>query len=183
VERVRSTLITSGIANLRVMGRLDAWSSTMNPEIREELVTTVAGTWLPVAVALEYYRGCDRLGLSHDDIVASGRQVAAGMKENAFLAIKRMATGAGVTPWTIATHFERLWVRVFDGGGFRITKVGPKDASIEIRMTPMAEVPYFRSAFCGFILTAMSLVAQTCTVRVATVARSGDGFTARLAWV
>jgi hypothetical protein len=183
VERVRSTLVTSGIAHLRATGRLDAWSSTMDPAIRDELVTSVAGTWLPTALALEYYRGCDRLGLSHDEVVAIGRRVSAGMKENSFLAIKRLATGVGVTPWTIATHFERLWVRVFDGGGFKITKIGPKDAFIDISQTPMGGVPYFRSAFCGFILTAISLVARAATARVTAVARSGDGFTVRIAWV
>jgi hypothetical protein len=183
VERVRSTLVTSGIANLRAMGRFDAWSRTMASAIRDDLVTSVAGTWFPAALALEYYRGCDRLGLSHDEVVATGRRVATGMKGNTFLAIKRLSTGAGVTPWTIMPHFERLWVRVFDGGGFRITKVGPKDATMEVLRTRMAEVPYFRAAFCGFNVAWMSLVARASTARVTAVARAGDGFTMRLAWV
>jgi hypothetical protein len=183
VTRVRSTVITSGIENLRASGLYERWARAVAPGIRDELTTAIAGTWIPIDVALEYYRGCDALGLTHEEGVAIGRRFAARTSDTLLHAVKRVAATVGVTPWTYATHFDRFWTRVMDGGGFRIVKVGPKDSSIEILGAPMAASPYFRAAFCGVHLAVLEVVTQAVTIRVTNVARTKDAFTVRTSWV
>src|SRR5438309_95354 len=102
VERVRSTLITAGIANLRALGFLDEWSRGVDAEARDELLTSIAGTWLPVELAFKYYRGCDALNLTHEQGVSIGRSFAARVSGTVLHAVKHVASGIGVTPWTYA---------------------------------------------------------------------------------
>jgi hypothetical protein len=180
---VRSTILTSSIVALRARGHFDGWSAALEPSSRDALLGLIAGTWVPLDLAMRHYDACDSLLLPHDEIVAIGQSVGTSAHQNLFHALKRIVSGAGVTPWTLAEHYERLFVRAFDGGGFRIARAGPKDSTIELRSVPMARSAYFRAAFCGVNMSALGLVTTRCYVRVSSVARSRDGFTVRVAWV
>src|SRR5580704_17776294 len=129
--RVRSTVVTSGIAALRERGHFDAYAAALEPKTRDILVTTIAGVWLPIDLVMTHYRACESLGLSHDECFAIGSAVGSRMHDNVLHLVRPLATSAGVTPWMAAARYEAFWTRLFDGGGFRITKVGPKDGFTE----------------------------------------------------
>jgi len=181
MARVRSTVVTSGLAALREHGHIEAYSAALDPRDRDVLLTTVAGVWLPIDLVIRHYRACESLGLSHDESFAIGSSVAARMHENILHLIRHIAAGVGATPWTAATRYDSFWTRVFDGGGFRITRVGPKDGTGQYFQIPMAQFAYFRSAFCGLSLAGISLFTTKAYVRVITTSK--DGFSVRSSWV
>jgi hypothetical protein len=182
-EHIRSTILLAAMAALKARGRFEAWSAALDPVSREALTTVIAGTWVPVELAMAHYRACDSLGLGHDEVVGIGQSVGTSAHANLFHVLKKVVSTIGATPWTLAEHYERLWTRAFDGGGFRIVRAGPKDSSIEVQRLPLSASSYFRAAFCGVNLSALSLVTTKCYVRVSTISRARDGFTIRVAWV
>jgi hypothetical protein len=182
-EHIRSTIILAAVNALKERGRFEAWSAALDPVSREALTNVIAGSWVPVEIAMVHYRACDSLGLAHDEIVGIGQSVGTSAHGNLFHVLKKVVTTIGATPWTLAEHYERLWTRAFDGGGFRIMRAGPKDSSIEVQRVPMSSSSYFRAAFCGVNLAALNLVTTKCYARVSTISRARDGFTIRIAWV
>jgi hypothetical protein len=178
---VRSTVITSAIAALRERGHFDRYSAALDVASRETLLTTVAGTWLPIELIIAHYTACESLGLSHDECFAIGGAVGARMHDSVLHLVRGLATGAGVTPWAAAARYDSFWTRLFDGGGFRVVKIGPKDSLTEFVQIPVARFAYFRAAFCGVSLVGISLFTQKAYVRV--TAFGPDSFTVRSSWV
>lgn len=173
--------MTSALAALRERGHFERYLGAIDAKSREILLTSVAGTWLPVDLVMRHYTACESLGLSNDECFAMGNAVGARMHQNVLHLVRSLATGAGVTPWTAASRYESFWTRLFDGGGFRIVKVGPKDGLTEFFQLPIAQFAYFRAAFCGVSQVGISLFTTKAYVRV--VGTSKDGFSVRSSWV
>jgi hypothetical protein len=51
----------------------------------------------------------------------------------------------------VLAQFQRLFERIFKGGGTRVVKYGPKEARIDIVGLPLAAFPCFRAGFQGMI--------------------------------
>jgi hypothetical protein len=79
-------------------------------------------------------------------------------------------------------HFAKIYERLFVGGGVTITKVGPKDARIEIVGLPLARIAYFKHAYRGLIKAGCDLFASRsfCNVLPACCSPLRLGY--RLAW-
>ena len=60
VTQYRSTWIVSGLDGLRYAGYLDRYTELLGPH-RDQLLTCVAGIWLPIDVAFTHYDACERL--------------------------------------------------------------------------------------------------------------------------
>ena len=93
------------------------------------------------------------------------------------------AKGVGATPWTALGYLDRLWDRVFSGGGgVGVTRLGPKEAKAEFIGLPLLTVPYFRNAFRGTMIAGMELFCAR--VYLQEVARGGaeTSLTFRVSW-
>ena len=180
---VRSSLLLSSIQSLRQKGLGDRYEANLAPEVRETLLTCVAGVWLPMAVGIAHYEGCQALGLSLSDEVAIGYQVSERIQGSLLGLLARAAKGAGTTPWTILANVNRLWDRVFQGGaGVSVTQVGPKEARVELVGLPLLQVPYFRHAYRGAFLAAVELLSEK--AYVGEVGKRGEttSTTYRVSW-
>jgi hypothetical protein len=146
---LRSTWILSSIQTLKARGHFDRYAALLPEAHSEAILLAVGGVWLPMPVARAHYEACDRLGLPHEEILAMG--VASGERAQGTVirTALRSATGAGVTPWTILTNAHALWARGADGGDLCVTRLGPKEASLEVIGCELFEVPYFRTALRG----------------------------------
>jgi hypothetical protein len=181
LARVRSTIVTSALTALRERGHFERYLGAIDAKSREILLTTIAGTWLPVDLVMRHYMACESLGLPYDECFAMGNAVGARMHESVLHLVRGLASGAGVTVWTAAARYESFWTRLFDGGGFRIVKAGPKDGVMELFQLPIAQFAYFRAAFCGVSQVGISFFTTKAYVRV--IGTTKDGFSVRSSWV
>ena len=94
------------------------------------------------------------------------------------------AKGAGATPWTGLGFLDRLWDRVFaGGGGVGLVKLGPKEARAQLIGLPLLAVPYFRHAFRGTMLAGLELFCQRAYVHEHGRDQPESTFTFRVSWV
>ena len=154
---VRSTVILGSIATLREAGQYAAWHTALDPAHRDTLLQAVAGVWLPLDVALAYYRACDSLGLSSDVVARLGGATFVRVQGTLLGTVLRMANGAGVTPWTILPQLQRFWDRAYQGGAIQITRHGPKDAHLAVARCALVESHYYRNALRGLTSSVLSL--------------------------
>jgi len=111
--------------------------------------TCFAGVWLPIELGLAHYEACDALGLSTLEQFAIGKEVGLKIQGTFLGTMVKLAKRTGVTPWLCLGQYQRLYDRLFVGGGVIVTRLGPKEARIEGLGLPLSRIPYFRTAFRG----------------------------------
>ena len=157
---VRSTLLTSSVLSLQQRGHFERYCELLAPEHREAVLETMAPTWLPIEDAMAHYAACEALDLPPTEVLAMGSAVGDRIQGTFLGQLAKTARGLGANPWTALGHFNRLYDRLFQGGGVQIVKVGPKDARGDIRNLSLMRYAYFRGAFVGVIGAAASLFAR-----------------------
>jgi hypothetical protein len=180
---VRSTLICSGITELRERGLFEAYAAKLEADVRDALVHAIAGVWFSVDVAMKHYAAVDSLGIGAKDAFEIGSGAGRRIQESALQTLVRLASGAGATPWTVFQVYENLWRRIMDGGGFAVSRTGPKDALIEYRAMPPCRFAYFREAFRGANHAGISLFAKSVYVHELPKRRTKDGMVLQCSWV
>jgi hypothetical protein len=182
---VRSTLLQSSIKLLRQRGHFARYETLLPRELREEIVMTLAPTWLPVGHADSHYAACDRLGLGADELGKVGEAVGDQIQGTFLSTVARGARAAGLTPWTVLSNFDRLWGRLFHGGSVEVQELGPKDARIEIRGIPkLSSLGYFRVGICGVVRAGAKMVGtKTILVKTAPGVTREGGLVILAAWV
>ena len=183
LKAIRSTVVVSGIAVFKARGIFDAYCANLAPKARDVLLTTVAGSWLPVDLALAHFAAVDGIGLTSEQSFDIGATSARRFGETLWGTAVRMTRAAGVDPWNIFAIYDRLWKRSFDGGGFTVTRGGPKEAFVDIRSVPFARYAYFRDALRGTHQALLGLWARTIYVREVRSRTHADGFSMRISWV
>lgn len=184
VTHVRSTLVLSSVQSLRAHALFDPYVGLLDPQMRETIHSLIAGQWLPVAIALKHYRACNGLGLSLANEIALGHEVGTRIQSSILGLLLKGAKGAGATPWTGLGFMDRLWERVFaGGGGVGLVKLGPKEARAQLVGLPLLAVPYFRHAFRGTMLAGLELFCQRAYIHEHAQSRSDESFTFRVSWV
>ena len=158
---VRSSLLVSSLQSLRSHGLYDRYLALVDPELRDTILTSAVGIWLPMAFGIAHYAACEALRIPAADQIALGHEVGNRIQGSLVGLLVRSARGAGATPWTVLRQADRLWDRVFQGGnGPLVTKRGPKEARVELLGLPLLSVPYFRHAYRGTFLAGLELFAN-----------------------
>ena len=185
VSEVRSTLLASSLQALKTRGLLERYTALLPLEHHQTILHCIAGQWFPIAIAFAHYEACDKLGLTLEEQKDIGSDVSRRIHETFLGVVVQMARGVGVTPWTVLSKGNQLFTRIARGGGLQVTKLGPKDALIEIARLPLLEVPYFRTAAQGIYQVAIGMFAQRAHVRfVAAQSRvPGELTTLHVSWV
>jgi hypothetical protein len=179
---LRSTLVASSLESLRRRNLMDRYGELVVPEHKEAILSTVAGLWLPIDVGLAHYEAVDRLGFTIEEQAAIGAEVSHKIHDTFLGVVMKMATNAGVTPWTLLPKGNQLFGRVFQGGGgTRVVKLGPKEARADIVGIPLLAVPYFRNAIRGLYQAGISVFCTRCYVHEIG-RRSPTAITLRLSW-
>lgn len=163
---IRSTLLASSLQSLKARGHWERYNELLPTEHRDAILHCIAGEWLPLSVGFAHYETCDRLGLSIEQQREIGEDVSRRIHETFLGVVLQVAKGVGVTPWTILPKGNQIYARILRGGGTRVSKLGPKDASIEVYKLPLLEIPYFRIATCGIYQAAIGMFAKRAHVRL-----------------
>lgn len=181
-RHMRSTLLIASINTLRTLGRFDDYAAHLSPEHKEMLLTAIAGTWVPMDVAMAHYDACETLGLPIDQQVANGRVVFDKTSGTLLGTAIRMAREAGITPWSVFPYFQRFWERGYDGGGLAVYKAGPKEAVFEVVSVRLLESRYFRNALRGLTGAMTELFCRKAYVTEKPGQRAPSSVTVRVQW-
>jgi hypothetical protein len=140
----------------------------------------IAGAWLPIDAGLAHYRACDALGFTPAEQHDIGRDVGSRIHGTFLGAMIRGARNVGVTPWMALGQARKLYERLFDGGAVSVTRVGPKDARMELVGNPAIEIAYFRNAIRGLWQVAVEFF---CAKAYFTETGRGEwSYRVRIAW-
>jgi len=145
----RSTLLTASIESLRSRGLYDRYAVRLTEEQREALSTAIAGVWIPMGLAVAHYRACDSLRLCIGEQLDIALEVGQQMHGTFLGAMLRLAKSVGVTPWAALAYSDKLYERLFRGGGIAVTRTGPKDARVDMVGNPLCDIEYFRVGVRG----------------------------------
>lgn len=151
----RSTWLASSLRALRERGLLDRYFAALPTRFADDIRTSIAGAWLPVDVAVAHYAACDSLRLPTFEQFAIGAEVMRFAQKTVFAFAFRVATEAGITPWSAFKAQSRMWQSVWRGGDVGVVSLGPKEARVEVVGWPCARFAYCRIAMRG-LLTAQT---------------------------
>jgi hypothetical protein len=184
VRRVRSTLLQSSLGFLRARGHYDRYIEVLDPRHREAILGSLAPAWMPVEILLAHYAACDALHLPLPERIALGEGVGERVQGAFMKTIIQGARAVGVTPFTLLERFDALWERVFLGGSTEVTRLGPKDASVEFLHTLVPRFEYCRTAFAGIFRAGIKLGGgRTAYITPIAYDERADRFALRAAWV
>jgi hypothetical protein len=179
---VRSTLIVSSIQALRTHGYFDAYLAQLGP-LSQEMISLIAGVWIPLDLGLEHYRAADRLGLDTRIIDGLGADVSERISKTMWAFVVRVSRETGVNPWTALARAHRLRENTWKGSDCAVLKLGPKEARFDWVGLPYAAVPYYVTAFGGFLRGIMCLFSKTAYTRVVPERCSPTSISYRISWV
>jgi hypothetical protein len=166
VAEVRGALINTSILTLRAFDLYEAYLEHLRPKDREEIFSVVAGTWVPIDLALTHYRACEALELSPSRLFDIGFSAGGRVQGTVLGLVLRLAKNTGATVWTGLGQSQRLYDRVFNqGGGVTVVKLGPKEARLEYIQNPLCQMAYFRGGLRGIITAGCELFCRKAIVR------------------
>jgi len=181
--QVRTTLLVSSLQSLRRRGHLDEYLGHLPPEHHAVVQAMVAGQWVPIEIGRAHYVACDALGLSQPEVNAIGREVGDRIEGTFIATVVRMAGSAGVTPWTALEQTQRLYDRIFQGGGGTcLSKKGPKDARVQMAGFGIADVKYFAHAMAGVFEVGAELFCTKAYAQVVPRACTANSVVMDIAW-
>src|SRR4051794_26985523 len=90
--QVRSTWLTSSLRALRERKCLDRYYELLPGEHHDTMRSLVAGSWIPMQLAIIHYEACDKLKLATDDIMDIGRDVTRFAHRTSYSLALRLAT-------------------------------------------------------------------------------------------
>jgi hypothetical protein len=179
---LRSTLLTTSIRSLRARSLFERYVANLPPERREEIVTSVAGVWLPLELGVAHYNACGALQLPLHEQQAIGKEVGDRV-QGTFLGVTlRTVRGAGVTPWNGLSACGRLYERLFVGGAVQLVKLGPKEARLDFVNNALFGLPYFRFALHGVVATGAELFCAKAYVHDLPRYESPTSVSLRVSW-
>ena len=180
VRAVRSTLLSGSIQALRARHLYDEYFRVLPSQHHDAIRSMVAGVWIPIELARAHYDALDRLLPDENQQVEMGRDVADRIHKTILATVAKAATGAGVTPWIGLGALPKLWERTFVGGAVGVTKLGPKDARIDMVRLTLLDTSYFRHAFKGVLSAGIELFCRR--VFITGLPRRGDVFSFKASW-
>lgn len=183
VTEIRSTLVVSGIQAIRSRGLYERYVAALSPEVRERLVSLIAGEWLPIQLGLEHYRAADRLGLETRVIEGIGAEVADRINKSFLSVAVRLSKRVGVTPWNALSLAHRINDLNWRGSDVAVWKTGAKEALYEWTGQPCAAIPYFVSSFGGYLRALASLFSDKAHARAIAERCTATTLTCRISWV
>ncbi len=178
-----SALLISSLQSLRERGLFDRYRTHLAEGDAKRILGAVVGEWVPVTLLAAHYAAADRLGLTPNEVVEAGVLVGDKIQATVLGTILRVARASGVTPWAAIANFQRLYERMFrGGGGTRVVKLGPKEARLEIAGLPLAHIAYFRGGTMGMIKGAGELFCERMFVREVPDKRTTTSVAYRCMW-
>ena len=158
VTHMRGLMLVSSLANLRAAGFFPRYLDNLPPMHREGILYAIASSWVPIELVLAHYQTIDRLNLDQAQVRQLGELMARKVSESILSFALRTLRDAGVeTIWKLLGQQDRIWDRMYQGGGVTVLKTGPKDVVLENHGLPLLESRYFRAAHVEYLRAVSSM--------------------------
>jgi hypothetical protein len=182
LTHLRGALISNSLQVLREKALFEQYLALLPTEHHDEIVAVTPSVWVPVSLGEAHYAACDGLGLSPREQFDFGYGAAARIHGTVLATVAKLATGAGVTPWTGLGQVDKLYARSFRGGATGVKKLGPKEARVDVVGFQLARFVYIRHAFRGVCQAAVELFSKRAYVRELTEALGPRSFALKFSW-
>lgn len=182
-SKVRGAWLGSSTRGLRERGLFDRYLEHLAPEFHEVLRAPAATEWYAIDVAHAHYAAADLLDIAPGDLLEMGRDVTRIAHSTMIGVAAKLAGDAGGSPWIAIGQLQRLWERTFVGGAVGATRVGPKEARIEIVQWPCAQYRHCRIGIRGVAAAMAELFCQKAYASEVTDLCSPLSLGVRVAWV
>jgi hypothetical protein len=167
VTHIRGIVLTKSIENLTRAGLLDRYLRELDPQLHEPMRFVIAASWVPIDLGRAHYDACDRMRLGDRTTEELGELMAASMGGTLFASLLRATRNAGMESlWTVLKQNDRLWDRMYQGGGVTVIKLGPKDLVLENHGISLAESRHFRAAYRAYWVALGRLFAKAAYVKI-----------------
>jgi hypothetical protein len=165
---------------VRERGLLERYYEKLEPEHHAAMRELIIGVWVPIDLALAHYRAMNKLEFGTQEQFELGRINTLRIQKS-FLGTMFRLAGAGATPFTALEQLPRIYERVFRGGSAAAYRCGPKDARVELKSFPLADIPYFREGFRGLITGSLELFTKRAFIAAKPMGTGEIEF--RMSWV
>ena len=159
----RSTWLTSSLEGLRQHGHFERYVKLLTTH-REEILTSVAASWVPISVARAHYDACERLRLDADQVEEMAR--AGGSVRRAWYATVIAAAQRSPSMWPVLVQLQKFWLRSANGGGVAVFRTSEQSARLHYIGCELLDVAYFREAFRVALLLLFQHVDQDSTLTI-----------------
>lgn len=186
VTAVRGILIQSRIKQLEAHGHLEDYVALLPEDQRELVLQGLAASWLPFDTFMAHFNALEGLRLNDAMIAAMSEPMGAGLFDMMFAGLIRVArnSGAEIGVWMGLQQSDRVFSRMYQGGFYKVTQVGPKDAIVEVGGMPFAQFRYFRTSHCCFMRGIFSFSTRACVCKPLPAGRGAeDALAVSLSWV
>lgn len=160
VTQVKSAWIGASVRAVRQRDLFDRYLQLLPPQFHEVVKNTAPSEWLPVEIAIAHYNACDGLEILPPELVQLGYEAVRHGHGGPLQVTAKLASTAGATPWTLFNQLQRFWDRSWVGGAIGVSKLGPKEAKLEVVGFPLAQFRYVRLGMRGIIVGAAELFCQ-----------------------
>lgn len=180
---VKGTWLASSLKTVRQHGRMDAYLAALPREHHAAILSTVISDWHPIELLMAHYEACDALNIPPNEVVQIGYEAVKHAHGGVIGMAVKLAANTVVTPWTILGQLQKLWERVFVGGGLGVFKLGPKEARVELVQFPCSRYRYCKVAYRGVVLGLTELFCTKAYVNEVASQMTDTTAAMRVAWV
>lgn len=166
ITHVRGIMVVNAMSNLRGYGVYDEYARRMPASKMEELSGAIASSWIPVELLLEHYKLAATLDVPDDAITKMGEILAQRISDTFFGLSLRAAKSAGMngTEFFLSKN-DRIFQRMYRGGGCTVLKHGPKDLVLEDHGNPLVEFPLFRVGYQAYMNKLTKILSKAAFVK------------------
>jgi hypothetical protein len=158
VTAVRNVLLQTSLDELKGQGHYDRYVQMIAPEALEALQAHLAPGWVPIEIAHAHYAACERLGLSNAQAGRLGRNIGDRVQQTLFVSRAKSARDPDFDLWKVTPSMHRIWARIYQGGSVQVTRLGPRELSLEQAGFVLNRYAYYREAQVRAIATAYTAV-------------------------
>jgi hypothetical protein len=167
VTHMRGIVLVKSIENLRLAGLEERYLRELEPDLHEPMRFLIAASWVPIDLAMAHYAACDRMRLDDRATEELGSLMANSMGGTLFNSLLRTTRNAGIESlWSVLKQNDRLWDRMYQGGGVTVIKTGPKDLVLENHGISLATSRHFRAAYRAYWIGLGRLLARVAYVKL-----------------
>jgi hypothetical protein len=185
MTQARAGLIIGMLELLREMGEEQNFLAEVSAQFRELLRYAVATTWVDGHEVQSMFEALDRTFVLANGPAKLGEALGAKLANSLFSALLSAFRPAGSEGVLLAVRqADRMWARLYQGGGLVATQTGPKNLHVEVFGLPFSEARCFRIMHGAFIRGMFLTLVKTCLVRAAPTRTGRAGaYAIDISWV